>query len=130
MNVVWIKRDARLHDHEPLALAAAEALPCIVMFVYEPELLESDTYHESHHKFINEGLEELHAKLQAIAIAGDGGLTVRAGDVVDVLQALHESVHIGTLFSHREVGNGISLRRNEKVMAWTEAAGVRWTQCR
>ena len=105
-------------------------LRCIVMFVYEPELLESDTYHESHHKFINEGLEELHAKLQAIAVAGDGWLTVRAGDVVDVLQALHESVPIGTLFSHREVGNGISLRRNEKVMAWTETAGVRWTQCR
>ena len=44
MNVVWLKRDVRLIDHEPLSLAAAEKLPCVVIYIYEPELLTSDTY--------------------------------------------------------------------------------------
>jgi deoxyribodipyrimidine photo-lyase len=130
MNVVWLKRDVRFTDHEPLSLAAAGTLPCVVLYIYEPELLTSDTYHESHHKFINEGLAELDAKLQAVAVGGQGGLTVRTGNALDVLKELHSSVPIRTLFSHREVGHGISLHRNQRVAAWTAAAGICWTQCR
>jgi deoxyribodipyrimidine photo-lyase len=130
MNVVWIKRDARFIDHEPLSLAAADKLPCIVLYIYEPEHLQSATYHESHHIFINQGLSELDAKLRASAVGGDGGLTVRSGDAVDVLEALHNSLPIRKLFSHHEVGNCISLRRNEKIAAWAAASGVSWTQCR
>lgn len=130
MNVVWLKRDVRLDDHEPLTLASKEELPCIVLYVYEPELLQSDTYHESHHIFINEGLAELDAKLRAMGFGGNGGLSVRTGDIVEVLTELHRLIPIRTIFSHREVGNLISLRRNERVLAWAEATGVRWTQCR
>ena len=129
MNVVWLKRDVRFADHEPLSLAAAEELPCVVLYVYEPAILQSDTYHESHHVFINEGLSELNSKLQAVAVGGEGGLTLRTGDAVDVLKSLHKSTPIRTLFSHREVGNGISLERNNRVAAWAQAAGVVWKQC-
>jgi deoxyribodipyrimidine photo-lyase len=129
MNVVWLKRDVRFADHEPLSLAAAEELPCLVVYIYEPAILQSDTYHESHHKFINEGLTELNSKLKSVSVGGDGGLTFRTGDAVDVLQSLHSSLPIRTLFSHREVGHGISLKRNERVAAWAQAAGVLWRQC-
>jgi hypothetical protein len=130
MNVVWIKRDARFIDHEPLSLAAADKLPCIVLYIYEPAHLKSAVYHESHHQFINEGLAELDAKLRAVAPGGDGGLTLRTGDAVDVLRALHNSQPIRKLFSHREVGNSISLLRNERVAAWAATAGIVWTQCK
>jgi deoxyribodipyrimidine photo-lyase len=130
MNVVWIKRDARVLDHEPLSLAAAAKLPCVVLYIYEPDHLRSDCYHESHHRFINEALAELDAKLQAAAVGGEGGLTVRAGDAVDVLKALHSSLPIRHLFSHREVGNSISLLRDERIASWAAAAGIAWTQCR
>jgi deoxyribodipyrimidine photo-lyase len=130
MNVVWIKRDARVVDHEPLSLAAAETLPCVVLYIYEPAHLSSAVYHESHHRFINEGLSELDAKLRAVAVGEDGGLTLRTGDAVDVLNALHRFLPIRKLFSHREVGNSISLLRNERVAAWTAANGIAWVQCR
>jgi deoxyribodipyrimidine photo-lyase len=130
MNVVWLKRDVRFLDHEPLSLAASEGLPCVVLYVYEHQFMTSDNYHESHHTFINEGLSELDTKLRAVSIGGDGGLTLRTGSAVDVLQSLHDSLPIRTIFSHREVGNCISLHRNEMIAAWTAAAGVRWIQCR
>jgi deoxyribodipyrimidine photo-lyase len=129
MNVVWLKRDARVLDHEPLSLAAAEKLPCIVLYIYEPEILTSDTYHESHHKFINEGLAELDLKLRAAAVDGSGGLTLRTGSALHVLQTLHNSLPIRTIFSHLEVGNGISRHRNETIAAWSAATGIRWCQC-
>ena len=34
MNVVWLKRDVRLHDHEPLALAAERTWVEILPSVY------------------------------------------------------------------------------------------------
>ena len=88
MNVVWIKRDARVADHEPLALAAASGEPFLLLYVYEPCVLQSDTYHEAHHNFINEGLAELDAKVRALS-GGKAGLTHRRGSIVEVLSELH-----------------------------------------
>lgn len=128
MNVVWLKRDVRLDDHEPLALAAKSDVPCIVLYVYESELMRSDTYHESHHRFINEGLAELNDKLRTMVEGG--GITFRSGEIVKVLSELHASAPLRTIFSHREVGNSISRLRNERVQTWADANGVAWTQCR
>lgn len=128
MNVVWLKRDVRVHDHEPLSLASKSDLPCIVLYVYEPQHMSSDTYHEAHHNFINDGLAELDAKIQAIAVGGDGGISVRTGDMIDVLRELHARIPIQTLFSHREVGNCISNARNARVTEWTAANGVHWIE--
>ena len=63
MNVVWLKRDVRLLDHEPLCLAASRGEPIVLLYVYEDCLLSSDTYHEAHHTFINDGLADLDAKV-------------------------------------------------------------------
>jgi len=58
--VVWLKRDVRLSDHQCIALAARQSeMPIVLLYVYERCHLQSDTYHESHHAFINQGLAEL-----------------------------------------------------------------------
>ncbi len=97
--------------------------------VYPHHSYVANRHHESHHKFINEGLAELDAKLRAVADGGQGGVTLLTGNALDVLKALHSVLPIKTLFSHREVGNGISLHRNERVAAWAAVTGIRWTQC-
>ena len=48
-----------------LAAAAANSLPIVLLYIYEPEHLQSDTYHEAHHTFINEGLADLDDKVAA-----------------------------------------------------------------
>ena len=128
MNVVWLKRDVRLTDHEPLCLALACEEPVLLLYIYEPAHLQSDTYHESHHIFINEGLAELDEQARALS-GGAAGITYRRGGAVAVLTALHAQGPVRRLFSHREVGNAISRERNEAVAAWAAASGVEWTQC-
>ena len=127
MNVVWLKRDVRLIDHEPLSLAVSQPEHMILLYVYEDCHLGSDVYHEAHHQFINEGLADLDAKVRAIA---DSGIVFRRGSAVDALAALHATVPIRALFSHSEVGNAISRSRDAEVAAWATAQGVRWTRCR
>jgi len=129
MNIVWLKRDARLIDHEPLVLAASRELPLLLLYIYEPCHLQSDVYHESHHRFINEGLVDLDERVRALSASG-AGITFRKGNSVDVLTQLHKSLPVHELFSHNEVGNGISLERNQQVAQWAEQNGVKWTQCK
>ncbi|EOD10441.1 hypothetical protein EMIHUDRAFT_236972 [Emiliania huxleyi CCMP1516] len=100
MNVVWLKRDVRLHDHEPLALS--------------PPLCQSRCFSST---------------VRTIASGDGGGLTLRLGDAVDVLAALHALLPIKRLLSHREVGNAFSRARNARVSEWADAHGVSWTQC-
>lgn len=130
MNVVWLKRDVRLLDHEPLALAARSSLPVLLLYVYERCHMESEVYHEAHHNFINDGLVDLDTKVRTLAGNDANGLTLRVGNVVDVLSEIHACVPIQEIFSHHEVGNHISTERNERVAKWADAHGVRWTQCR
>jgi len=92
--------------------------------VYEPCHLQSDSYHEAHHVFINEGLADLDGRVRTIASGDDGGLTLRLGDAVEVLAALHALLPIKRLLSHCEVGNAISRARNARVSEWAGAHGV------
>ncbi|MFN9681295.1 MAG: deoxyribodipyrimidine photo-lyase, partial [Bacteroidota bacterium] len=36
INVVWLKRDIRTQDHQPLQRAEAAGLPYIIIFIIEP----------------------------------------------------------------------------------------------
>ena len=74
--------------------------------------------------FINEGLADLDGRVRTIASGDDGGLTLRLGDAVEVLAALHALLPIKRLLSHREVGNAISRARNARVSEWADAHGV------
>ena len=37
VEVVWFKRDLRIHDHEPLTLAAKKG-PVLPIYIFEPDL--------------------------------------------------------------------------------------------
>ena len=104
----------------------------MILYVYEHCHLQSKEYHESHHKFINEGLAELDASVRTLSDSG-GGITFRlATNAAEALAALAEqsAFPIRQLFSFREVGNSTSLTRNRLVADWVEANGVQWVQCR
>ena len=119
MNVVWFKRDLRLHDHAPLSHAASNG-PCLCLFVYEPELIGSPEFHASHLEFVNQSLVELDAALQERG----GCLVYRVGDVVEVLDRLHTTTSIHRLYSHEETGNKITFDRDKRVIAWARKHAI------
>ena len=40
INIVWLKRDLRSLDHEPLFNAEKSNVPYIIIYVFEPEIIE------------------------------------------------------------------------------------------
>ncbi|MEM8667810.1 MAG: FAD-binding domain-containing protein [Planctomycetota bacterium] len=123
MQLVWFKRDLRINDHAPLTLAAQQG-HCLCLYVYEPEIIQSDEFDPSHLQFINESLEELDQRLRELG----GRLTIRVGTVPDVLDELHSQHGIDTLWSHEESGNKITYDRDLRVAAWSDRNEVPWKE--
>jgi len=61
VQVVWFKRDLRVHDHAPLC-AAANAGPVVPLYVVEPDVvLAGDDHADRHLASVADALADLRA---------------------------------------------------------------------
>ncbi|GEO01060.1 deoxyribodipyrimidine photo-lyase [Novosphingobium sediminis] len=123
LQVVWFKRDLRIEDHRPLALAAEQG-PVLPLYIAEPGLWAEEDTSARQWAFAAESLGELQV---ALAKLGQPLCVVR-GDVVAVLRKIHERHGIAALWSHEETGNGWTYARDKAVAAWALEAGVPWRE--
>ncbi len=120
VDVVWFKRDLRIHDHGPLRDAVASGDPVICLYVIEPELWALPEYSGRQYAFLLECLDSLDAALKAKG----GSLTVRVGKVTAVLDALHAEHAISTVRAHEETGLRWSWERDKTVARWARVNGA------
>jgi len=123
VQVVWFKRDLRLHDHAPLVQAARHG-PVLPLYVVEPGLIRRPDYGPAHWTFVRESLRELRAGLAALGQP----LLVRTGDPVAILTALREAVPFVALWAHEETGLAWTFVRDRAVRAWARAQGIPFTE--
>ena len=123
LNIVWFKRDLRIHDHAALAQASAHGR-VLPLYVIEPELwLQPDTSARQW-EFAAECLCELREDLGKLGQP----LILRVGDVTDVLGDLLNEFGCFRLWSHEETGNSWTYQRDLKVAEWTKLKGIEWTE--
>lgn len=130
MDIVWVRRDARLRDNAALHAAAAMGKnPVLVLFVFDERWVKGRHCHSSHCEFVAEGLEEMDSGLRA-RMQPSTGLLRCAGRTEDVLAALHssDSGPIRRIWSHLVVGDAETRSTDEAVRAWCTASGVEWQQ--
>ena len=123
LHVVWFKRDLRLHDHAPLAAAAA-AGPVLPLYIAEPEYWALPDTAARQWEFIAESLQALRRALDACGQP----LVVRVGDIPALLERLHRQWGIAALYSHEETGNFWTYDRDRRVAAFCRARGIPWHQ--
>ncbi|MFM8375730.1 MAG: deoxyribodipyrimidine photo-lyase [Phenylobacterium sp.] len=123
LQVVWFKRDLRVADHRPLALAA-QAGPVLPLYIVEPGLWAEADASGRQWAFARECLEELTADLARLGQP----LRVEVGEAVEVLGRIHDRFGIAALWSHEETGNGWTYARDRAVAAWARRAGVSWRE--
>jgi deoxyribodipyrimidine photo-lyase len=66
INIVWFKRDLRIHDHAPLYEAAQAGFPVLPIYVVELDYWQKKFASRRHWHFIHECLIELRADCQKI----------------------------------------------------------------
>jgi deoxyribodipyrimidine photo-lyase len=122
---VWFKRDLRVHDHAPLAEAAARG-PVLPLYILEPGLWRQPDASPRQWAFVRESLQALR---EALAALGQP-LVLRTGDAVAVLEALARTHPPAALWSHQETGNGWTFARDRAVAAWARGRGIAWHEPR
>jgi len=125
LQVVWFKRDLRIDDHAPLALAA-RAGPVLPLFIAEPGLYAQPDAAGRHWDFAVECLEDLS---DALAKLGQP-LIVRIGDAVEILSEIHDQVPVSALWSHQETGNAWTFARDKQVASWCRENAIPWREPR
>ena len=83
VQVVWFKKDLRVHDHPALSSAAERGL-VLPLYIYEPEQLTHEEFAGHHLTYLNECLRDLGGSLAALGAP----LVIRRGEAVDVLEVL------------------------------------------
>jgi deoxyribodipyrimidine photo-lyase len=119
LHVVWFKRDLRVHDHAPLAAAAA-AGAVLPLYVVEPDLWRLPDASARQWGFVGDSLQELDGALRRLGAP----LVVRVGDAVAVLRDLVDRYPVAAVHAHQETGNGWTFARDRGVRALLRERGV------
>jgi deoxyribodipyrimidine photo-lyase len=123
-TLVWLKRDLRTADHAPLAAASRSGRPALVVYVWEPEVMQALDFSAVHGRFIRQSLDALRAELDRWNIP----LYEVQGPLPDVWEDLRRYQPVGRLLSHQETGNGITFARDLRVKRWARHAGIEWQE--
>ncbi len=128
IQVVWFKRDIRLHDHEALWQAAQQG-PVVCLYAYEPSAWRPSVQSPAHLMFVNQSLRDLDASLSTWG----GRMTYRTGECPQVFRELHRELEpwggIACIWSHLEHGPANSTERNQRVQRWCESENIHWSEC-
>lgn len=124
INIVWFKRDLRFTDHEPLFFAQQEEFPVLLIYFFEPSVMN---YHDSdvrHWRFIYESLQEMQTRLQSVGTK----IYFFHNEVVSVFETLAKIYDIKTVFSHQEIGNKITFDRDIAMQKFFDNHTIQWKQ--
>lgn len=121
LNIVWFKRDLRVVDHRPLAMAAQRG-SVLPLYIVEPDFWTQPDASARQWAFAAESLAELTG---ALAKLGQP-LCVMVGDAVSIFREIHKRHAIASIWSHEETGNGWTFHRDKAVATWAKANGVPW----
>ncbi|MDA0314676.1 MAG: deoxyribodipyrimidine photo-lyase [Bacteroidetes bacterium] len=84
ISVVWLKRDLRLSDHQPLAQAIAAGFPILLLYCFEPSLVNAPQSSARHWRFVYQSLQDMRERLAQIK----GDILVYDGEVKDAFLQL------------------------------------------
>lgn len=124
INIVWLKRDLRFTDHEPLFVATQKNLPVLLIYFFEPNVM---AYHDSdvrHWRFVYEALQEMQTKL----LDKNVQLYIFYNEVEKVFENIANNYTIENIFSHQEVGNKITYDRDIVMQAFCKKHNIVWQE--
>lgn len=118
-QIVWFRRDLRVHDHPGLHEAAASGAPVVPVFVVDPVLVDGPAASGPRATFLAVCLADLDAALRERG----SRLVVRHGDPAVVLPALAREVDAAVVRWTADAAP-FGRRRDERVRAALAADGV------
>ncbi|QCK15079.1 cryptochrome/deoxyribodipyrimidine photo-lyase family protein [Mangrovivirga cuniculi] len=108
MNIVWFKRDLRLSDHLPLLEAIKADEPTLLLYIYEPSLINDRHYSIRHWRFVQQSLNVLNEVL----IKAGNKIYIFYGNATEVFGYLIKNYPVKNIYSHVETGLKLTYQRD------------------
>lgn len=124
INVVWLKRDLRFVDHEPIFHAQQESIPFVLLYIFEPSVMNHHDSDVRHWRFVHESLQDLNAQL----LPFQKHIEIFHNEAHLVFKALASSFHINTIFSSQEIGNLLTFERDLAMQSFFHSKNIQWKE--
>nr|WP_106568674.1 deoxyribodipyrimidine photo-lyase [Cecembia rubra] len=124
VNIVWFKRDLRLHDHEALKEAINDGLPLILLFCFEPSLVNAPQSSERHWRFVWQSIEGMNKELEK----WNTKVYVFYQEVLIVFEYLIKNYSVQKVFSHVETGIELTFKRDKAMTDFFSSQGIIWQE--
>lgn len=124
INVVWLKRDLRLQDHAPLFQAEDAHKPYLIVYCFEPSLIQYPDTSQRHLQFIFQSLMTLNRELEPY----NRQVEIFHAEAVNMFAFLQKQFEIQQVFSHRESGTRVTWDRDKAVANFLKGQGIEWVE--
>ena len=124
LNLVWLKRDLRLRDHQALLTATQRPGTIALVYIIEDFLLADPHYDIRHWRFVWQSLMDIKEQLDEVS----GTLFICYGEVQEVFAWFKKTYQEISILSHQEIGLANTYERDKQVQQWCSEQGVDWQE--
>jgi deoxyribodipyrimidine photo-lyase len=124
VNIVWFKRDLRFTDHAPLYFAQQSKWPVLLVYCFEPSVMNYTDADNRHWRFVFESLQEMNERLQNL----NAQVYIFHNEALHIFNSLLKEYDIKNLYSHEEIGNKITFDRDIAVLNFCKQHHIIWKE--
>jgi deoxyribodipyrimidine photo-lyase len=124
INIVWFKRDLRLHDNEAIYNAIQLKTPTLLLYVFENSLQNDGHYSERHWNFIKQSIQDINQQL----LPFNTKVLCVAGEVISIINSIQEVYKIDRVFSHQETGIKTTYERDKSFKRFCKNNFIQWKE--
>ena len=122
IHVVWLKRDLRLQDNEAIFNALKTGKQVLLLYSFEPKLVNDPHYSQRHWDFIKQSLVDLNNELTAY----NSKVLVVQSDIISVINQLLSQYNIADIYSHQETGLLVTYERDKSFKRFCKNNLITW----
>ena len=122
INIVWLKRDLRTQDHEPLHFAEKAKNPYLIIYIFDVDLIHHPDTSIRHLQFVYHSIKAINKTLDSL----NKSVSVFYGNSLEVFEFLQTQFNIETIFSHNESGIEKSWIRDKSISKFCEKNKIMW----
>ncbi|NHM01864.1 cryptochrome/deoxyribodipyrimidine photo-lyase family protein [Flavobacterium difficile] len=124
VNIVWFKRDLRILDNEALFHANLSGLPLLLVYIFEPSVMNYDDSDVRHWRFIYQSIQELQQKLHT----SNQNFYFFHNEAEVVFSEIIKKFEVQTIFSHQEIGNKVTFDRDVAMQELFKKNNIIWKE--
>jgi deoxyribodipyrimidine photo-lyase len=124
INVVWLKRDLRTQDHQPLQVAEQLEEDYLVIYLVEPSTLNHPDYALRHLQFCYHAVKDINKCLAQY----NRQVHLFFGEAVTVFEYLNHQFKINQVLSYQESGTRNTWERDRQVASFFQDVSISWKE--